>query len=138
MKEPINLVVVEGALEIPAARKMLEAVGLPSDEVQIIDKHGKERFWADAPRYNQASATIGPILGLTDLDQFPCPSGLIQKHLKQGRHPKFILRIAVRELDWKAGCWPTRMHWRNFSVFRQPFFRPILTTNLILSERWSI
>jgi len=99
MKEQINLVVVEGALEIPAARKMLMALSLPSEEVQIIDKHGKERFWADASKYNQASATIGPILGITDLDQSPCPGGLIQKHLKQGKHPKFILRIAVRELE---------------------------------------
>ncbi|MGH9837654.1 MAG: hypothetical protein ACREEM_02595 [Blastocatellia bacterium] len=99
MNEQINLVVVEGALEIPAARKVLRALSLLSEDIQIIDKHGKERFWADAFKYNRAAAAIGPILGITDLNHFPCPSGLIQKHLKQGVHPKFILRIAERELE---------------------------------------
>ena len=99
MNERINLVVVEGALEIPAARKILQALRLTSDDVPIIDTHGKEQFWAKAPKYNQAAATLGPILGLTDLDDYPCPSGLIQKHLKKNRHPKFIVRIAEHELE---------------------------------------
>lgn len=117
MSQQINLVVVEGALEIPAARKMLKALSLPSEEVQVIDKHGKERFWADAFKYNQAAATLGSILGITDLDQFPCPSGLIQKHLKQGRHPKFILRIAERELEsWLLADTDSMAKFLNISI----------------------
>jgi hypothetical protein len=99
MKHGIMLVVVEGALEIPASIKLLSALNIPTDGITHINTLGCHQFWQMAPRYNQAAASIGPILGLTDLDLNPCPNGLIHRHLKHGRHPNFILRIAEKELE---------------------------------------
>ncbi|MGH9798836.1 MAG: hypothetical protein ACRD82_00585 [Blastocatellia bacterium] len=99
MSKEISLVVVEGSLEVPAVRKILGTLKLPVEDIRIINKGGCSKFWQDAPKYNQAAASVGPILGITDLDQHPCPSGLIKKYLKRGKHPQFILRIAKRELE---------------------------------------
>ena len=99
MKRSIALIVVEGALEIPASLRLLETAGIPTDGLTTLNKGGGGRFWQDVPRYNQAAATIGPILGLADLESFPCPSGLIQDHLKSALHPNFVLRIAERMLE---------------------------------------
>jgi hypothetical protein len=67
--------------------------------VTPLDKGGGGRFWKDAPQYNQAAARIGLVLGLADLESFPCPSGLIQRHLRSSLHPNFVLRIAERMLE---------------------------------------
>lgn len=99
MKKVINLVVVEGALEVPASKKILIALDVFVEGIPVINKGGNSKFWRDAPKYNKAAATIGPILGLTDLDHHPCPIGLIKKYLKRGKHPHFLLRIAIRELE---------------------------------------
>ena len=98
MIRPVDIVVVEGALEVTAVLKILRALQLPTDDLYPIDKRGCSNFWRDAHKYNQAAAHQ-LVLGLTDLDQAPCPSGLIAKHLKRGKHTQFILRIAVRELE---------------------------------------
>jgi hypothetical protein len=99
MSRRINLVVVEGVLEIPTALKILRALKLPTEDLKPINLRGRTNFWRLAPKYNQAAAVSGPIFGLTDLDEFPCPSGLIEKHLPQGKHPLFVLRLAKRQLE---------------------------------------
>ncbi|MBM3878332.1 MAG: hypothetical protein FJ387_01205 [Verrucomicrobia bacterium] len=99
MTRGFALVVVEGALEVPASLKLLAAAGARTEGVQPIDKGGRVRFWQDAPRYNRAAAKLGPVLGLADLEAFPCPSGLLAKHLRPSRHPGFVLRIAERMLE---------------------------------------
>jgi hypothetical protein len=93
------LVVVEGALEVPASLKLLAAVGAGTEGLHPIDKGGRVRFWQDAARYNRAAAKLGPVLGLADLEAFPCPSGLIAKHLQPSRHSDFVLRVAERMLE---------------------------------------
>jgi hypothetical protein len=98
MKRAIDIVVVEGALEVAAALKLLHALDVPIDDLFPIDKMGCTNFWRDAPKYNQA-ARQSLVFGLADLDQHPCPSGLIAGHLKHGKHPNFILRIPKRELE---------------------------------------
>jgi hypothetical protein len=98
MSRQISLVVVEGALEVPASLKMLNALKIPTEGIVPINKRGRINFWRDVGRYNQA-AQQGLVLGFTDLNHDPCPSGLIAKHLKQGKHRSFILRIAERELE---------------------------------------
>ncbi len=98
MKRAIEIIVVEGALEVVASLKLLRALNLPTDDLFPIDKMGCSNFWRDAPKYNQA-AQHSLVFGLTDLDHHPCPSGLIAKHLKRGKHPNFILRIPKRELE---------------------------------------
>lgn len=98
MKKTIDIVVVEGALEVAAALKLLRALGIPTDDLFPIDKRGCLNFWRDASKYNQA-ARQHLVFGLTDLDRHPCPSGLINQHLVRGKHSNFILRIAKRELE---------------------------------------
>lgn len=99
MKRGFALVVVEGALEVPTSLKLLAAAGASGEGLHPIDKGGRIRFWKDAPRYNQAAASLGPVLGLADLEAFPCPSGLIAKHLKSPPHSDFVLRMAERMLE---------------------------------------
>lgn len=99
MKTAIALIVVEGALEVPASLRLLQDVGISTEGLAPLDKGGRGRFWKDAPRYNQAAASIGFVFGLADLESFPCPSGLIQRHLKSSLHPNFVLRIAEQMLE---------------------------------------
>jgi len=99
MKLPVALIVVEGALEVPASLRLLQDAGLSTKGLMPRNKGGRGRFWKDAPRYNQAAANIGGVLGLADLESFPCPSGLIQRYLKRPLHPNFTLRIAERMLE---------------------------------------
>jgi hypothetical protein len=95
----ITIVVVEGTLEVPAAYRMLGALNIPLEGITVINTSGCDKFWQVAPKYNQAAAVMGPILGLTDLDLHPCPIELITRHLGNKRHPNFLLRIAVKELE---------------------------------------
>jgi hypothetical protein len=98
MTRTIAIVVVEGALEVMASLKLLRTLHVPTEDLFPIDKMGCTNFWRDAAKYNQAARQC-LVFGLTDLDHKPCPSGLISKHLKNGKHPNFILRIAERELE---------------------------------------
>jgi hypothetical protein len=99
MTTTVALIVVEGALEVPASLRLLRDVGISTEGLLPANKGGRGPFWKDAPRYNQAAASIGFVLGLTDLESFPCPSGLIQRHLGASLHPNFVLRIAERMLE---------------------------------------
>ena len=99
MTRGFALVVVEGALEVPASLKLLAAAGASTEGVHPLNKGGRIRFWKDTPRYDSAAATLGPVLGLADLEAFPCPSGLIARHLKSPRHRDFVLRIAEKMLE---------------------------------------
>lgn len=95
----VMLIVVEGVLEAPAARRLLDAAGWDHTGVEPLVQGGSVAFWENAPRYNEAAKHVGPVLGLTDLDTHPCASGLIGERLRAACHPSFLLRIAVRELE---------------------------------------
>jgi hypothetical protein len=99
MKRDVQLVVVEGRLEVPASLKLLRELGLNTEGLFPIDKGGRTNFWKDVERYNQAAKHIGPIFGLADLETNPCPSGLLIAHLKHGRSKDFVLRIAEPMLE---------------------------------------
>lgn len=45
------------------------------------------------------AARSAPFLIATDLDNYPCPSGLISDWLFRPRHHNFLIRIAVREAE---------------------------------------
>lgn len=94
-----TLVVTEGLLEEPAVRKVLDTLGVNHIETRFISKGGRDAFWRDAARYNQAAMHAGPVLGLADLEEEPCPSGLITTHLPHGRHQSFLVRVAERALE---------------------------------------
>jgi hypothetical protein len=99
MSRVISLIVVEGALEVSASLKMLESLKIPTKGIFPINKGGRNSFWRDVLKYNKAAATLGPVLGITDLESHPCPSGLIRKHLPRNHHSDFLLRIAERMLE---------------------------------------
>ncbi|MHB8835976.1 MAG: hypothetical protein ACYC9Y_09730 [Candidatus Methylomirabilia bacterium] len=92
-------VVVEGALEVPASQRLLREVGVDTTDVPIFDKGGRVRFWKDVRRYNRAAEHAGLILGVADLEAFPCPSGLVARHVRGQLHKNFVLRIAERMLE---------------------------------------
>ena len=93
------LVVTEGQLEIPVVQKVFDVLGIEHDETRFVPKGGGNAFWSDAVKYNKAARYAGPVLGIADLEQSPCPGGLIVQYLPHGRHPSFVLRIAVRMLE---------------------------------------
>ncbi len=93
------LVVTEGLLEVPVAQKVLTALGIEHEETRFVPKGGNNAFWRDAMKYDHAARHVGPVLGVADLEQSPCPSGLIAQYLPHGRHPLFILRIAEHMLE---------------------------------------
>jgi hypothetical protein len=97
MQCPLRVIVVEGALEVPAALKILDALEIGENAPPPIDKRGGSAFWTDVRRYNQAAA-IGPVFGLADLESKPCATAVFQARLPM-RHPNFVLRLAVRMLE---------------------------------------
>ena len=64
-----------------------------------MDGAASEYLRSRANNWNAAAAAGTPILLLTDLDQHPCPSGLIDDWLDFDRHPNLIFRVAVREVE---------------------------------------
>lgn len=94
-----HLAFVEGALEEPMARRLIAEVGIDAEELTLIVAGGCGPFWERASRFNAAAKHLGFVLGLTDLDHHPCPSGLIAEELSEPIHPRFVLRIQVRELE---------------------------------------
>ena len=57
-----------------------------------------------SPAFNNMAKAC-PVLLLTDLDQRPCAQELLDEWLKHPRHPDFLLRVAVREVEaWLLAC----------------------------------
>lgn len=94
-----DLVVTEGALDLVAARKMLNELGIGVASTRFLDLHGGTVFWANVRRYQQAAGHGTRILGLCDLESATCAGGLMAKHLPLPLPPGFVLRIAVRMLE---------------------------------------
>ena len=70
----------------------------------VFKKNGFGYLKRMAPAFNNM-AKCAPVLMLTDLDDRPCPPELLNEWLKRPRHPNFILRVAVREVEaWLLGC----------------------------------
>ncbi|CAN5428007.1 hypothetical protein BH20VER3_BH20VER3_03190 [soil metagenome] len=99
MSRQVRLVVTEGALEIPVSLRLLSSLGIETENLHMIDKGGRKAFWRDINKYNQAAARIGLIVGLGDLENEPCFSAVVSKHLKHKKQPAFLLRLAVRMLE---------------------------------------
>lgn len=94
-----TLVVTEGLLEVTAGERLLDDLGIDRSFTRFIPQGGWDAFWRSAPRYNAAARHAGPGLGMVDLEQEPCPSGLIDRHLHGQRDSHFVLRIAERMLE---------------------------------------
>jgi hypothetical protein len=94
-----RLLLLEGFLEEALVRRLLDELGVEFDPAGLKVAGGKVPFWKLAPKYHEAARYVGHVLGLTDLDQEPCPSTLIDENLGTPIHPNFILRIQVRALE---------------------------------------
>ena len=98
MQCPVRVIVVEGALEVPAALKILDSLHMSENAPAPIDKRGRSVFWGDIHRYNQA-AHVAPVFGLADLEGQPCATAVFERYLPSGRHANLVLRLAVRMLE---------------------------------------
>jgi hypothetical protein len=95
---PIYLAVEDDLSEAVVRRLLLDterdyAVGT------VFGRSGFGYLRSRANNWNAAAAAGTPVLLLTDLDQSPCPPGLIDDWLDIEPHANLIFRVAVREVE---------------------------------------
>lgn len=99
MSRPVPLLlVVEDALSEGVLRRMLADY---EDRFSISACLGKEGFGfirKHMRAFNQV-APQSPFHILTDLDNNPCPSGLLREWHPEPLHPNLLFRVAVREVE---------------------------------------
>ncbi len=99
---PINLA-VEDQLSGEVARKVLAFRPATYSVRTVYDKGGFGYLKKKATAFNNACKAV-PFLLLTDLDAHECPPALIKAWLGKPRHPHFLFRVAVREVEaWLLG-----------------------------------
>lgn len=86
--------VVEGDLEVAVAQRLCAFLDISCPPP--VNKKGGGNFWKDALKYNGAAKAGRRVFGLVDLEQEPCVTGILMKHLPCGRHPGFTLRLSKR------------------------------------------
>jgi len=121
MSHPVYFyLLVEGLLDEMVARKLLLSFQPRYAVAQVFGAKGKGYLKAKAKNFNQASKNQ-PYFMLTDLDSDPCPLALIEAWLPQGRHPNFILRVAVRSVEaWLLADAENLAAWLQVSVSKIP------------------
>ena len=120
MKTPIPIyLAVEDDLSEIMLRRILRARPVEY-VVSAVFKHGGFGYLKKQTQAFNNMAKACPVLMLTDLDQLRCAPELIEDWLKQPKHPDFLLRVAVREVEaWLLACdEPLGKYLRT----RQPFF----------------
>ena len=95
---PIHLAVEDELSEVVIRRLLLEtdrdyAIGT------VFGRSGYGYLQSRANNWNAAAAAGTPIFLLTDLDQNPCPSAMIDDWLMVEPHANLIFRVAVREVE---------------------------------------
>lgn len=100
VKREVALIVVEGDLEIPVAKRILDELHVDYSGAQILNKRGRTNFWPAIKRYNQAAARqLGVVFALADLEEESCVPILLNRHLPKKPHAHFVCRIAIRALE---------------------------------------
>ncbi len=97
MSVPVNLV-FEDAISEFAMMKLLESFGDKYYVGTSYPGYGFGYIKRNINGFNQA-AIATPFFVLTDLDNYPCPTELINEWLARPRQPNLIFRIAVREVE---------------------------------------
>lgn len=122
MKDPIPIyLAVEDELSERTARRALSMRPVHYAVGAVFCRGGYGYLKKQAPAFNHA-ANACPFLLLTDLDQSPCPPQLVADWLSRPKHPHFLLRVAVREIEsWLLGD-PTGL--REFLGLRRPIDFP--------------
>lgn len=104
MKAPVPIyLAVEDELSEWVVRRALSARPASYAVGAVFGQSGFGYLKKQAPAFNNAAKGC-PFLLLTDLDRHSCPPELIQEWLDRPKHPHFLLRVAVREVEsWLLG-----------------------------------
>lgn len=104
MRAPIPIyLAVEDELSEWVARRALSARLVGYAVGAVFSQGGSGYLKKQARAFNNAAKRC-PFLLLTDLDKSPCPPQLIGDWLGRPKHPQFLLRVAVREVEsWLLG-----------------------------------
>lgn len=94
---PISLA-IEDDLSEAVLRKILNEREIVYHVGLVFKKNGFGYLKKSCSAFNNM-AKASPVLLLTDLDQNPCPPALIDDWLSQPRHPRFLFRIAIHEVE---------------------------------------
>lgn len=94
---PINLA-VEDDLSAAVLRRILSSCGQDYAIGSVYQRHGFGFLKKNVKGFNN-SAKGTPFVLLTDLDSYECPLALISSWLSTSRHPNFMFRVAVREVE---------------------------------------
>lgn len=89
---------VEDVLSEAAARKAIETSNTPLVVGVAHGKQGNGYIKKRISNFNRA-AQGSPFFVLTDLDNTPCASSLIEEWLPEPKHPNLLFRVAVREVE---------------------------------------
>lgn len=100
---PIHLA-VEDDLSEWMLRRILRERPTPYAVGSVFKKGGFGYLKKRCEAFNNA-AKASPVLMLTDLDAATCAPGLLAEWLVHPRHPDFLFRVAVREVEaWVLAC----------------------------------
>lgn len=104
MKAPIPIyLAVEDELSEWVVRRALSTRLVGYAVGAVFGRAGFGYLKRQASAFNNAAKGC-PFLLLTDLDQSPCPPQLIEDWLGRPKHPHFLMRVAVREVEsWLLG-----------------------------------
>lgn len=94
---PIRLA-VEDELSEWVARRALSARPVAYGIEAVFTRGGVSHLKERARAFNHAARAC-PFLLLADLDRHDCPPALVNAWLGCPRHPHFLLRVAVREVE---------------------------------------
>ena len=95
---PVHLA-VEDDLSEAVIRRLLLHTGRDYAIGMVFGRGDFGYLRTRANNFNAAAASGTPILLLTDLDQHPCPSGLMDDWLDIEAHANLVFRVAVREVE---------------------------------------
>lgn len=116
-------VAVEDDLSEVMVRRLLRTRQIPYQVLAVFKEGGFGYLRQKSPAFNNM-AKVCPVMLLTDLDQRPCAPALLAEWLKQPKHPDFLLRVAVREVEaWLLACDEALKDYLALRHFR-PFPRP--------------
>ena len=90
--------VVEDLIQLEIIKKAINESENVLSVHQILGMRGNEYIRRNLRSFNEASR-ITPFLVVTDLDNRPCPSSLIQEWINFNINKDFIFQIAVREAE---------------------------------------
>ncbi len=89
---------VEDDLSEAVARRILALANTAYQVGTVYGRHGFGDLKRNVKGWNSLAKVV-PFFLLTDLDNSPCPSALMEKWHAEAYHPNLIFRVAVREVE---------------------------------------